>query len=140
MRSMVRRRSAIATRLNFKPACYLNKTKIAKFIEIIYLLSRFYLPSQYVDDMVLVHPNKTVLADAIPKIRDFLQGDLKLSLHPKKIHLQEASRGFAFLGAWLLPNRVRLGRRILGNLRNALRNPCGDAVLQCARVRSYMGM
>jgi retron-type reverse transcriptase len=95
---------------------------------------------RYVDDMVLVHPNKTVLADAIPKIRDFLQGDLRLSLHPKKIHLQEAARGFAFLGAWLLPGRVRLGRRILGNLRDALRNPCGDAVLQCARVRSYMGM
>jgi hypothetical protein len=48
---------------------------------------------RYVDDFVIVHPDKDYLKSLIPKLSDFLLCTLQLTLHPKKIYLQHYSKG-----------------------------------------------
>jgi len=94
---------------------------------------------RYVDDMVLIHSDKRVLLNAISCIREFLQTELKLILHPKKIKLQPADKGFAFLGAYIYPNRIAVGKRIVKNFRECIFNPLATPEKQMQRVQSYLG-
>lgn len=70
--------------------------------------------------MVLVHKNKDVLLESIPKIRRFLKEKLNLELHPKKISLPSAYNGFLFLGAYVLPYRMYPSRRIVKNFMESM--------------------
>ncbi len=79
---------------------------------------RFY--GRYVDDFVLIHPEKEYLKSLIPVLRNFLQSELQLSLHPKKIYLQHYSKGVKFLGAYIKPNRIYIGNRTKGNFYDAI--------------------
>lgn len=99
---------------------------------------RYY--GRYVDDMVLVSDNKETLIDSIDKIRQFLQNELKLTLHPRKINLQPAAYGFDFLGVHILPYRVYPGTRLRKNCKSAIQNPVPNLEKQKSRVSSYEGM
>jgi RNA-directed DNA polymerase len=90
--------------------------------------------------MLLIHRDKSVLLSAVSRIREFLSNDLRLTLHPRKIKLQPADKGFAFLGMYIYPNRVVAGRRIAGNFKNRLFNPDSDSGKQSVRVQSYLGL
>jgi hypothetical protein len=70
--------------------------------------------------MIFLHRDRDVLLAIIPRIRQFLSDHLRLTLHPRKIHLQPASRGFAFLGAYVLPHRTYIGRRTKENFQKAM--------------------
>jgi len=95
---------------------------------------------RYVDDMVLIHSDKRVLLDAISRIREFLSEELRLTLHPGKIKLQGADRGFAFLGAYIYPGKILAGRRAVKNFRGCVYNPDPDCGKQSRRVQSYLGL
>ncbi len=69
---------------------------------------------RYVDDFLIVHQNKQKLLDIIPKIRDFLHERLHLTLHPKKIYLQDARKWVLFLGAYIKPYRTYIRKRTIG--------------------------
>lgn len=75
---------------------------------------------RYVDDMVLVHSDKSVLLRAIESIRRFLSDRLLLELHPNKIRLQPVSYGFSFLGQYILPYRVYPCRRLRRSLNTTM--------------------
>jgi hypothetical protein len=75
---------------------------------------------RYVDDFVIVHPNKEYLKALLPKLDNFLLSTLKLTLHPKKIHLQHYKKGVKFIGAVILPNRIYIANRTKGNFYNAI--------------------
>ena len=60
------------------------------------LKQKYYI--RYADDFVIMHHNKNVLIEMLPKISDFLTEQLKLSLHPDKIFLKTLSSGVDFLG------------------------------------------
>lgn len=94
---------------------------------------------RYVDDMVLVSTDKRKLIDSIPQIRGYLKEKLRLELHPKKIYLQPVQKGFAFLGAFILPHRVYPGRRLIRNFRECQRNPLPNPKEQGNRLASYLG-
>ncbi|MEI8096488.1 MAG: hypothetical protein WCG73_00055, partial [Candidatus Moraniibacteriota bacterium] len=51
---------------------------------------------RYVDDMVFISCDKEFLKAVISRADDYLQKELTLTLHPKKIHLQEARHGVSF--------------------------------------------
>ena len=70
---------------------------------------------RYVDDFVLVHPDKEYLKSCIPIIRTYLKEELQLELHPNKIHLQHYSKGVQYLGAVIKPHRIYVSGRITGN-------------------------
>jgi len=95
---------------------------------------------RYVDDLVLIHSDKQILLNAISKIRDFMQHRLRLTLHPKKIKLQRASKGFAFLGAYIYPKSVVAGKRIVNNFRQCVFNPVSNSEKQNHIVNSYLGL
>ncbi len=75
---------------------------------------------RYVDDMVLIHPSKDYLKTCIPIIRSFLDDNLKLSLHPKKVYLQHFSKGVRFLGVIIKPYRMYISNRTKNNFYHAI--------------------
>lgn len=75
---------------------------------------------RYVDDFVIVHPDKDYLKSLIPQLSDFLLSNLQLTLHPKKIYLQHYSKGVKFLGTVIKPNRIYIANRTKGNFFNAI--------------------
>jgi ssDNA-specific exonuclease RecJ len=52
---------------------------------------------------VVVNNDENYLKSLIPQINDFLDGHLKLSLHPRKIKIKKFNRGIDFLGYTVLP-------------------------------------
>ena len=75
---------------------------------------------RYVDDFVIVHQNKDWLKSLIPKIRGYLQNELHLELHPKKIYLQHFTKGVQFLGTVIKPHRIYIANRTKGNFFQAI--------------------
>ncbi len=75
---------------------------------------------RYVDDFIIVHPDKDYLKSLIPQLSDFLISTLQLTLHPKKIYLQHYSKGVQFLGTVIKPNRIYIANRTKGNFYNAI--------------------
>ncbi|MBU1179335.1 RNA-directed DNA polymerase [Patescibacteria group bacterium] len=76
---------------------------------------------RYTDDFVIVHHNKTYLLKIKEKISEFLENNLKLSLHPNKVQLRKYKQGTDFLGYVTLPKarvlRTKTKRRISKKLR-----------------------
>ena len=75
---------------------------------------------RYVDDFIIVHPDKDFLKNLIPKLSTFLLSTLQLTLHPNKIYLQHYCRGVKFLGTFIKPSRIYIANRTKGNFFNAI--------------------
>ena len=80
---------------------------------------RYY--GRYVDDFVIVHKDKEYLKKVISKLSEYLQTELNVTIHPKKIYLQYYSKGVKFLGTVILPNRIYIANRTKGNFYNAIK-------------------
>ncbi|OGI83919.1 hypothetical protein A2997_01910 [Candidatus Nomurabacteria bacterium RIFCSPLOWO2_01_FULL_36_10b] len=59
---------------------------------------------RYADDFVIFHRDSNYLKDLIPKISEFLEVKLKLSLHPDKVFIKTLGSGVDFLGWVHFPN------------------------------------
>ena len=79
---------------------------------------RYY--GRYVDDFVIVHPDKEYLKSMVPVLSKYLHCTLGLTLHPKKIYLQHYSKGIQFLGTIIKPNRIYIANRTKGNFYTAI--------------------
>lgn len=55
---------------------------------------------RYADDFLVLHRNKAYLENLIPQISEFLETNLKLSLHKDKVYIKAFSSGVDFLG-WI---------------------------------------
>lgn len=55
------------------------------------LRAKYYI--RYVDDFLILHPSKNILRDFKENINCFLNGKLKLDLHPDKSRILELNRG-----------------------------------------------
>ncbi len=75
---------------------------------------------RYVDDFIIIHPDRDRLREAISDIRDYLLEDLKLMLHPAKKYLEPAYRGVQFTGTIIKQNHILITKRIKGNFHSAL--------------------
>jgi len=53
---------------------------------------------RYADDFVILHEDKAYLENILPKIAEFLEIHLKLSLHPDKVFIKTVVSGVDFLG------------------------------------------
>jgi len=97
------------------------------------LKTKYYI--RYADDFVFLSQDKPELENLLPKIKEFLENNLKLSLHPDKVFIQTFSSGVDFLGWVNFSNhrtlRTVTKRRMLKNLRN---NPKPET------VQSYLGL
>lgn len=68
------------------------------------LKAKFY--ARYADDGIVLSSSKEWLIALIFPIGDFLQKELKLSLHPRKLRIRKLSWGIDFLGYIVLPHYV----------------------------------
>ena len=76
---------------------------------------------RYADDFIIISESKTYLENKIPKISEFLESRLKLSLHPDKLIIKTLASGVDFLGWVHFPNhrilRTSSKRRMLKKLK-----------------------
>lgn len=96
---------------------------------------------RYVDDSVMIDPDREWLLAQVPKVREFLWDELGLELHRGKVHVQEVHRGVEFLGVFVKPYREYISNRTLERVQKKLgevdlRNR--DAALRT--VNSYLGI
>lgn len=79
----------------------------------------FYI--RYADDFVILHQDRQYLESLIPKVSDYLNMQLKLSLHPNKLFIKTITSGIDFLGWVHFPYhrvlRTTTKRRMLKNLK-----------------------
>lgn len=71
---------------------------------------------RYVDDFVVISRDKGLLLDILQDSRSFLFKQLKLTLHPDKVYLQEVKKGVKFTGAVIKPGRVYAGNTTVQHL------------------------
>lgn len=99
---------------------------------------------RYVDDFYIVAHDPQALRIAVSAIRTFLADELALGLHPKKIVLQHAAKGTAFLGAVVWPQHTTVGKRLKANFHQAVRainrEAHGDVSRTMQRLNSYLGL
>ena len=90
---------------------------------------------RYADDFVVLNQRKAYLTNLLPKIAEFLEGDLHLSLHPDKVFIKPLSSGIDLLGWVNFPYhrilRTATKRRMFAKLRQQHSN---------ASLVSYVGM
>ena len=79
---------------------------------------RYY--GRYVDDFILVHTDKEYLKECNEKIKDFLQSELDLNLHPSKKYLQHFAKGVSFIGCFIKPGRIYINKRTKNNFSKAI--------------------
>ncbi len=75
---------------------------------------------RYVDDMIFIHVDKDFLTSIVKAIQVRLKDSLGLQLHPKKIYLQKNIQGVHFLGAYVKPWRIYIGKKTKSNCITAL--------------------
>jgi retron-type reverse transcriptase len=97
---------------------------------------KYYL--RYADDFVILSENKNCLEDLILKISDFLESNLKLSLHENKVIIDKYTQGIDFLGYIVLPYvilpRTKTKRRMFRKLKEKINSSDFNQSLQ-----SYLG-
>lgn len=90
---------------------------------------------RYCDDFVFVHREKKYLENLIPRIQHFLQTELCLELHPKKVEIKKVTSGVDFLGWVHFPHhrvlRTATKRRMVRKLAQTQKKEV---------VESYRGM
>ncbi|MEK7553011.1 MAG: reverse transcriptase/maturase family protein, partial [Patescibacteria group bacterium] len=98
------------------------------------LKQKYYI--RYADDFVIMHHDKGMLMEVLPKVHDFLEERLKLSLHPNKIFLKTAASGVDFLGWVHFPRhrvlRTATKKRMFKKIRDSKKKP--------ETVQSYLGL
>lgn len=91
---------------------------------------------RYADDFVIMHNELDVLQEILPKIHDFLEDNLKLSLHPDKVFIKTVSSGVDFLGWVHFPDhrvlRTTTKQRMFKRLVQTSKKP--------EVLRSYLGL
>ena len=86
----------------------------------------------------------------LTEFEQFLKEELGLTLHPKKIYLQPAKNGVPFLGAYIKPNYIMAGKRVLKNFMQKARGyeklaqnhkPSKEELNEIqASINSYLGI
>lgn len=105
---------------------------------------------RYVDDFVVIHPDKQVLKALRRDICRYLKKQLGLTAHPRKVRLQEAAKGLPFVGFYIKPGRIVCGRRIKRQmfqkicfLNDVTAEPIGKqptVFSVCQTMNSYLGL
>ena len=105
--------------------------------------------AQFVDDFVLISPDRNFLLRTISDIEVFHDKTLHLKLHKDKRYFQPVSHGLMFVGTYIKPSRLYLSNRTLARFEercNGFRALMGSRALtsiDCRRieevVNSYLG-
>jgi RNA-directed DNA polymerase len=91
---------------------------------------------RYADDFVILSNNKQYLEILLPKLKQFLNNELRLELHPHKVSIATFHSGIDFLGWVHFPNhrvlRTATKRKMFRNLKESQMKP--------ETIQSYLGL
>lgn len=73
--------------------------------------------TRFVDDFIIVCPDKNKLKRVVSNLRKWMSDKLHLEVHKQKIYFQPVSHGVKFLGTWIKPFRLYLANRTIGRMR-----------------------
>ncbi|MEK7631817.1 MAG: reverse transcriptase/maturase family protein [Patescibacteria group bacterium] len=90
---------------------------------------------RYADDFAMFSDNRAWLENLVPKLQDFLQTNLRLDLHPRKVNIQTVASGVDFLGWVHFPNHRVLRTATKQRMFRHLRDHTEEATVQ-----SYLGL
>ncbi len=76
---------------------------------------------RYMDDFILLHPDKAQLHEWLKEIREFLGGRLLLHLN-NKTAVFPASQGIDFLGYRIWPHKILLRKKCITRMRRAMKH------------------
>jgi len=68
---------------------------------------------RYMDDFVILSPDKNYLKNLKIKIKNFLENNLELQLHPRKSNIFRADRGLDFVGYMIKPTTISMRKKTL---------------------------
>jgi hypothetical protein len=83
---------------------------------------------RYVDDFILVYPNREYLKQITGTIKEYLYVNLELELHPNKVYLQHFSKGVSYLGAYIKPHRIYISNRTKNNFYESIKKQSTIAI------------
>jgi len=75
---------------------------------------------RYVDDFIIIDNSKDKLKSVIPIIDNFLQINLSLKIHPRKIVLQETRMGVDFLGYYIKTTHTLVRQKVVKRFKKKL--------------------
>ncbi|KKP80778.1 MAG: RNA-directed DNA polymerase [Parcubacteria group bacterium GW2011_GWB1_35_5] len=91
---------------------------------------------RYTDDFVIFSQDKDYLWELVPKIADFLEEELKLTLHPNKIFIKTIASGMDFLG-WVNFSDHRILRT---TTKRKMFRKIKESGSKIEMVQSYLGL
>ena len=104
---------------------------------------------RFVDDIIILQPNREDFNTLVPEMRMFLDEQLLVRLHPKKMYIQPVQKGVLFVGAMILPGRTYISNRTRGKMYDSIRKynklaDEGEALENLEHfvqsINSYLGM
>jgi len=95
---------------------YLNK--LDHFVKEI-LRVKWY--ARYMDDFLIIHPDRNYLKEMRDTIKNFLEYELKLAFHPKKVIIQNVKDGLPFVGYLIFYDHVLIRGSTLLRMRRRLK-------------------
>lgn len=102
---------------------------------------------RYADDIVMVHPDRHYLLEVLRTSREWLRDNRHLTIHPRKICIQQVRRGVRFVGHFIKGGVIHTGKRQRENSL-ALTNSWGrrgshtheERLRLMSRYNSYCGL
>lgn len=118
---------------------YLNK--LDQYIKRV-LKCKYY--GRYVDDFYIISTDKDFLLKILPKIKQFLENELKIQLNEGKTIITTVQQGVEFLGAYLKPYRTYISNQCLKRIKRQLfdiefKNDIGNKNI-VASINSFLGI
>lgn len=99
---------------------------------------------RYVDDMFFVDTDKKHLINICKEVKDFLDKELKLTIHPNKIQVVEVHQGVEFLGQYVMPNRRYISNHSRRRINSGIAQVASQETIEPgqlqAMVNSYCGV
>jgi hypothetical protein len=102
---------------------------------------------RYCDDFVILDKDKNNLLAIIPPLKIFLEEELKLKLHKRKIIIRKLNQGIDFLGYVVLPHhkvlRTKTRNRAIKKIKikkDKLKNKIVTEKYFSSSLYSYLGM
>jgi len=93
---------------------------------------------RYVDDFLVISKSRKQLHAILQESREYLENNLGLTLHPRKISLQKANKGVRFTGTFIRPHRQLPNAKTVEYLFNVIRRFGNDKNLDGRRLARYV--
>ncbi len=96
---------------------------------------------RYVDDAIMIDPDRDWLLAQRSRIREFLADELYLQLHMGKLRVNDVRHGVEFLGAFIKPYRNYISNKTLARMKSKIKElNLNHAEHTIASINSYLGV